>query len=76
VVIVESLDSGIEFAEPRDLLWDDLWKGPSPFGPGKLNSPHPDVVKALRVDGKVIDIPKRLSKEETRKLLMGSAATQ
>jgi len=72
VLIVESVDCGVQFAEPRDLSWDDLWKGDSPFGKGKLNSFHPKVVKALRVDGKVIDIPKDISKEELRKLLNGT----
>lgn len=73
VLVVESVDSGVQFAEPRDLPWDDLWKGDSPFGKGKLNSLHPKVVKALRVDGKVIDIPKDITKEDLRKLLAGTA---
>jgi hypothetical protein len=71
VLIVESVDCGIQFAEPRDLLWEDLWEGDSPFGKGKLNSVHPKVVKALRVDGKAIDIPKNITKDKLRKLLEG-----
>lgn len=73
VLVVESVDSGVQFAEPRDLPWEDLWKGDSPFGKGKLNSLHPKVVKAIRVDGKVIDIPKDITKEDLRKLLAGTA---
>ena len=72
VLIVESAHCGIRNFEPKDLDWDTLWKGDSPFGPGKLNSLHRDVVKAVRVDGKVIDIPKTISKDKLRKLLNGS----
>jgi hypothetical protein len=72
VLIVESVDSGIGFAEPRDLPWEDLWSGDSAFGKGKLNARHSKVVKALRVDGKVIDIPRDISEENLRKLLGGS----
>jgi hypothetical protein len=71
ILIVESAKSGIKYAEPRDLLWEDLWKGDSPFGIGKLYSLHPKVVKALRVDGKVIDIPKDIDNDSLRKLLQG-----
>ncbi|MHC4178217.1 MAG: hypothetical protein ACYSWU_11965 [Planctomycetota bacterium] len=72
VLIVECAKSGIKHAEPRDLHWETLWEGDSPFGKGKLNSFHPNVVKALRVDGKVIDISKNISKERLRELLMGT----
>jgi len=72
VLIVESIHSGIGFGEPRDLDWDDLWEDDSPFGPGKLHSLHPGVVKAMRVDGKIIDISKRLDKDEVRRLLSGT----
>jgi hypothetical protein len=71
VLIVESSRCGIECGEPRDLNWDDLWAGESPFGRGKLYSLHPDVVKAIRVDGKVIDIPKDITKDRLRALLDG-----
>ncbi len=71
VLIVESTNCGIEFGEPRDLNWDDLWKGESPFGKGKLNSLHPDFVRAIRVDGTVIDIPKNISRDRLRALLEG-----
>ncbi len=72
VLVVESANCGIGIAEPSDLRWETLWEGDSPFGKGKLNSMHPDVVKALRVDGEVIDIPKKIGKTELRKLLNGS----
>jgi hypothetical protein len=72
VLIVESAHCGIKHFEPKDLDWDTLWKGDSPFGPGKLNSLHRDVVKAVRVDGKVIDIPKTINKDKLRKLLSGT----
>jgi hypothetical protein len=76
VLVVESVDCGVQFAEPRDLPWEDLWKDDSPFGKGKLNSLHPRVVKALRADGKVIDIPKDITKEGLRKLLTGTATNR
>lgn len=71
VLVVESAHCGIEYGEPRDLAWETLWTGESPFGLGKLNSLHPNVVKAVRVDGKVIDIPKTIGKDQLRKLLEG-----
>jgi len=74
VLIVESTGCEIEYCEPRDIDFESLFEGDSPFGVGKLNSRHPFVVKALRVDGKVIDIPKSISKEKLRKLLMGTPA--
>ncbi len=72
VLIVESAGCGIEYAEPRDIEMGSLFEGESPFGVGKLNSYHPHVVKALRVDGKVIDIPKSIGEEKLRRLLDGS----
>lgn len=72
VLLVESDHCGVKYAEPRDLEWNTLWKGKSPFGPGKLHSLHPATVKAVRVDGKVIEIPKTLDKNKLRMLLNGS----
>jgi hypothetical protein len=74
VLVVESVGCQIKYGEPRDILLRELLDDPSPFGVGKLNSLHPKVVKALRVDGKVIDIPKDIGKEDLRKLLLGSDA--
>lgn len=76
VLIVESVKCGIENGEPRDIVMESLFEGDSPFGVGKLNSLHPGVVKALRVDGKVIDIPKKISNANLRKLLAGTTANQ
>lgn len=76
VLVVESGRCGIRFAEPRDLHWETLWQGDSPFGEGKLNSLHPGVVKALRVDGEVIDIPKDIGNDELRELLNGTGEEQ
>jgi hypothetical protein len=76
VLVVESIDCGIQFAEPRDLPWEDLWKGDSAFGKSKLNSLHPGVVTALRVDGQVIDVPKDITREDLRKLLRGTATNR
>lgn len=75
VLIVESAGCGIKYFEPRDLRWEDLWEGDSPFGEGKLNSLHARVVKAVRVDGKVIDIPKTISREKLKKLLTGTVGS-
>jgi hypothetical protein len=72
VLIVESVGCRIEYGEPRDLRIEALFEGDSAFGVGKLNSLHPRVVRALRVDGKVIDIPKNISREDLRKLLEGT----
>ncbi len=72
VLIVESVGCRIEYGEPRDIDIETLFRGDSPFGVGKLNSLHPKVVKALRVDGKVIDIPKDIAKKALQKLLAGT----
>lgn len=72
VIVVESVNCGVEWGEPRDLSWEELWKDESPFGKGKLNSLHRGVVKALRVDGKVIDLPKNIGKDDLKRLLNGS----
>jgi hypothetical protein len=71
VLIVESAGCHIQYGEPKDIDIEYLFTGESSFGVGKLNSFHPNVVRALRVDGKVIDIPKDISKEALRKLLDG-----
>lgn len=71
VVIVESANCEIGIAEPRDISWDSLWEGRSPYGKGKLNSMHPEVVKGIRVDGTIIDIPKRLDREDLKMFLNG-----
>lgn len=70
VLVVESAECGIRFAEPRDLQYEELWKGDSPFGPGKLHSNH-RYVHALRANGQLVLIPKDLSKEDVRLLLDG-----
>lgn len=72
VFIVESVGCGIKYGEPKDVDLEDLFEGDSPFGAGKLNSFHPRVVKALRVDGKVISIPKDITKADLRRLLEGT----
>jgi hypothetical protein len=72
ILIVESVQCGIEYTEPKDLDWNTLWKDDSPFGLGKLHSLHSSVVKAIRADGEVIEIPKSISKDNLRKLLNGS----
>jgi len=71
VLIVESAHCDIKYAEPKDLDWDALWQGGSPFGPGKLNSLHPKIVRAVRVDGVVIEIPKTIGRDALRDLLDG-----
>ncbi len=72
VLFVESAHCDIRYGEPRDLNWETLWVGESPFGPGKLNSLHNGVVKVVRVDGKVSDIPKSIGNAALRKLLEGT----
>ena len=71
VIVVESLGCGVRLQEPKDIELEELLKAESPFGVGKLNSLHPKVVKAIRADGKVIDIPKDIGKDSLRKLLQG-----
>lgn len=71
VIIVESVGCKIGFGEARDIDIESLFKGDSPFGVGKLNSFHEGFVRALRLDGKVIKIPKDISKEDLRRLLDG-----
>jgi hypothetical protein len=73
-LIVESANCKIPIAAPRDLSWESLWEGDSPFGEGKLNSTHPLAVTALRADGQVIHIHKDMRNEDLRALLEGRYA--
>lgn len=72
VLVVESAECGIGLSEPVDIDMDSLWKDSSPYGVGRLHSLHADVIKALRVDGAIIDIPKGLSNDELKRLLEGT----
>lgn len=72
VIVVESAGCGIKWFEPRDISIEELLETDCPFGVGRLNSLHPNVVKALRADGTVIDIPKNATRDEVRALLEGS----
>lgn len=72
VLIVETTGCGIQCSEPRDIEIESLFRDGSAFGVGKLNSLHPKFVRAIRVDGKVIDIPKDIAQDDLRDLLMGS----
>jgi hypothetical protein len=74
VVVVESVGSGIFWHQPRDIDVKSLFNDGSMFGLRKLNSLHPKVVKAIRADGEVIDIPKDITKEDLRKLLLGNVS--
>ncbi len=71
VLIVESQWSGIRIAEPRDLSIEEVLSEDSPFHPGSLYSAHNGYVRALRVDGEVIEIPTDLLKDELRAVLAG-----
>lgn len=71
VIVVESAQCRIEYAEPRDIAWASLWEGPSPFGLGKLHSLHPTIVRALCNDGTIIEIPKDLDADRLKLLLEG-----
>ncbi len=73
VIVVESANCGVEYFEPKDLPWDSLWEGSSPFGLGKLHSLHPTIVRALCVDGTIIEIPRNLDTAKLRAVLDGTA---
>ncbi|MGL6194380.1 MAG: hypothetical protein ACRC2T_06110 [Thermoguttaceae bacterium] len=69
VVVVESVDCGIHWMEPKDLDIETLQNAESPFGIGKLNSYHDGYVYALRKNGEVIKINKDLPKEKVLAIL-------
>ncbi len=71
VVLVESAHCGVRRYEPKGLDIKTLWQADSPFGKGRLNSDHPNVVMAVRANGEVVSIPKDISKEELKTLLGG-----
>lgn len=73
VVVVECAGCEVNWLEPKDIELEELFEAPSPFGIGRLNSNHSDVVKAIRVDGTVVDIPKNATKAEVRALLDGAS---
>jgi len=70
VLVVESAECGIRFAEPRDILWERLWRGDSPWAVGKLYSRH-DYCWALRRNGQLLVIPRNMSPGQLRLLLEG-----
>lgn len=69
-MVVESSECGIQFAEPRDVPWEDLWKGDSAWGVGKLYSAH-DFAWVIRRNGGFLAIPMNLSPGQLRLILDG-----
>ncbi len=72
VIVVESVDSGIHWMEPRDLDMRILLDSDTPFGVGKLNSYHDGYVNALRKNGEVVQISKSWNKEKVLAVLEGA----
>ncbi len=71
VLIVESQWSGIHLAEPRDLEIEAVFSAHHPFGVTRLYSAHEGFVRAICMDGSIIEIPTDLSKQELRDVLEG-----
>lgn len=69
ILVVESLNTGIHWMEPRDLNFDEIPMAINPStGPG-ISSPHPDVALALFADGHTAPLHKDTPPETLRRLL-------
>jgi hypothetical protein len=72
VIIVESTGCNIHWMHPVDINLNDLISSDSPFGLNKLNSNHPEGVKCLCKNGRIITIKRNKSKEQVIKILEGN----
>lgn len=72
IVVVECTGCAVSWWKPEDICINTILEADSPFGTGRLNSGHPDFVKAVRADGEVINIPKDITKNDLRDLLDGT----
>jgi len=69
ILIVEVANSGIHWAEPRDLVFDEMSFKINDPDKLSLSSHHPDGVHVLRSDGTVEFLSVGLSPDEVRALL-------
>jgi len=69
IMIVEVKDSGIHWAEPRDLTFEDLdFRVKNPSGKG-INSDHPTVANVLFADGAVRSISNEIDPKLMKSLI-------
>jgi hypothetical protein len=71
VMVVEVVNSGVHWAEPRDLTVKEVFEGMKTGKGLRIYSMHPAVVEVLYADGHVQYIPKELSIAMWEKLLAG-----
>jgi hypothetical protein len=73
VMAVEVVNSGVHWAEPRDLTLDEALEGLKTGKGLRISSPHPDVINILFADGLVRTLPSKMPISVWQKLLAGDA---
>ena len=68
---VEAVDSGVHWAEPRDLTVDEALEGLKTGKGLRISSAHPNCINILFADGSVRTLPSKMPISVWKKLLAG-----
>ena len=68
---VEVVNSGVHWAEPRDLTVDEALEGLKTGKGLRISSAHPDCINILFADGSVRTLPSKMPISVWKKLLAG-----
>jgi hypothetical protein len=71
VMALESINSGVHWAEPRDLTVEEAIEGLKTGKGLRISTAHPSVIQVLLADGAVRSIPAQMSISVWEKLLAG-----
>jgi hypothetical protein len=71
VAVVEVVDSGVHWAEPRDLTVDEALEGLKTGKGLRISSAHPNVINVLFANGSVRALPSKMPNSVWKKLLAG-----
>ena len=73
VAVVEVVDSGVHWAEPRDLAVEEALEGLKTGKGLRISTAHPSVINVLLADGVVRALPARMPFSLWKKILDGEA---
>ncbi len=71
VIAVEAVDSGVHWAEPRDLTVEEAIEGLKTGKGLRISTAHPSVINVLFADGNVRQLPAKMPISLWKKLLAG-----
>ena len=71
VMVVEVANSGVPWAEPRDLTVEEALENMKTGKGLRISSPHPNVINVLFADGKVRPLPLKMPLSMWQKILAG-----